>query len=61
MGNTTSNTHSMTMSTALDSGMMSVLGEKAAQPQPPPKYEKSGLVVSSHGLGRTKRGIDEGL
>lgn len=57
MGNTTSDLHTQTtgMSSALDSGMMSVLGKQAAKPYEPPKYDKSGV-----GLVRAKRGIDEG-
>ena len=57
MGNSTSNTHPQPsgISSALDSGMMSMLGQPAAKPYDPPKYDKSGV-----GLARARRGAEEG-
>ena len=57
MGNVVSgvNPQPRGLSSAIDSGMMSVLGEQAARPVDYPKYDKSGV-----GLARPKREAEEG-
>ena len=53
MGNTASNANEGTISSAIDSGMKKLLGDNAAIPKQPPKYDNTGL-------SRPKRGIEEG-